>query len=147
MRTGSRGFSLIELIIVVMILGILAAIVLPRFTNASDNARDSSARTTLAYLRNQVELFKTQHNEAPPQEGMLWDLMQKQSSTAETNTTNPVGTKIGPYFRANPENPWNLMTRASSLSVDTQAGWYYKASPTTYELRLRNVDGSVNNQY
>jgi general secretion pathway protein G len=142
-----RAFSLIELIIVVLIIGILAAIVVPRFTNASDKARDSSARTTLTYLRNQIELFKTNHGNMPPQAGALWSLLQKSSSSAETATVNPTGTQFGPYLKSDPLNPWNNFTTANSAAVDVNAGWYYNASPTSYELRLRNLDGSVNYQY
>jgi general secretion pathway protein G len=142
-----RAFTLVELVVVVLLLGILAAIVLPRFTNASEQARDSSARTTLTYLRNQIELFKTQHGNTPPQKGTLWSLLQRSSGMSETATTNPSGVLYGPYFRSDPINPWNNLTTATADAVDTRAGWYYDASPTTYELRLRNIDGSVNYHY
>lgn len=147
MSHRSRAFTLVELVIVVLIIGILAAIVVPRFTNASDRARDSSARTTLTYLRNQIELFKTQHGNCPPQAGALWKLLQTTSDIAETTSPTPTGTHFGPYFRSDPLNPWNNFTTVNSATVDASAGWYYSASPTSYELRLRNMDGSVNYDY
>jgi general secretion pathway protein G len=142
-----RGFSLIELTIVILILGILAAIVVPRFTSASDQSRGVTAQTTLQYLRGQINLFATQHNNCPPQNGCLWVLMQRTSNPSETATTNPMGTMEGPYFRADPLNPWNNLTRASNTTADTNAGWYYTAGATTYELRVRNTDGTVNYEY
>jgi len=60
-----RGFTLIEILIVVVILGILAAIVIPQFTSASDQAAVSSVRSQLQTLRSQVHLYQVQTGEDP----------------------------------------------------------------------------------
>src|SRR4249919_1727150 len=62
-----RGFTLVVILIVVIILGILAAIVIPQFTNASQDARNSSLTSQLQTIRSQVELYKLQHlDQLPP---------------------------------------------------------------------------------
>jgi general secretion pathway protein G len=61
-----RGFTLIEILIVVVILGILAAIIVPQFTNAAQDAGVSSARSQLQTMRSQIELYRVQNNGAVP---------------------------------------------------------------------------------
>ena len=65
MRAKS-GFTLVEILIVVVILGILAAIVIPQFTEASTEAKTSSLVTDLQSMRSQLELYKVQHNDNLP---------------------------------------------------------------------------------
>src|SRR3989454_8098683 len=65
-RTNKSGFTLVEILIVVIILGILAAIVIPQFTNASSDARNSSLASLLQTIRSQVQLYKLQHGDALP---------------------------------------------------------------------------------
>ncbi len=61
-----RGFTLIEILIVVVILGILAAIIIPQFTDAAQDAGASSARSQLQTMRSQIELYRVQNNGATP---------------------------------------------------------------------------------
>ena len=56
-----RAFTLIEILIVVVILGILAAIVIPQFTDASQTAMESSLLTQLQTIRSQIELYNVQN--------------------------------------------------------------------------------------
>ena len=142
-----RAFTLAEILVVVVILGILAAIVIPQFTNATSNTRDTSVTTTLQYLRGQIELFKSQHASIPPQTGTLWTLLQTASDTTETASDTPTGTKYGPYFRNSPLNAWNGQTAVNNAATDTAAGWYYTANTADYELRIRNTNGSINYTY
>ena len=53
-----KGFTLIEILIVVILLGILAAIVVPMFTDASDDTRVSTCQANMATIRGQAELFR-----------------------------------------------------------------------------------------
>lgn len=62
---AEKGFTLVELLIVVIILAILAAIVVPQFASTTDDARASSADSTLAGLRAAIDIYYQQHGEYP----------------------------------------------------------------------------------
>src|SRR5258706_15408223 len=100
---GSRnsGFTLVEILIVVIILGILAAIVIPQFTNASTDARKNSMLSQLQTLRSQVQLFKLQHNDVLPD---LAAANQWSQLTSKTNLAGAVDTTatglFGPYLES-----------------------------------------------
>src|SRR4051794_36579461 len=66
---GARArpaFTLIEILIVVVILGILATIVIPQFSNASMTARENMLKDELRYLRTQIVVYKAQHHDVAP---------------------------------------------------------------------------------
>jgi len=63
-RRQPRGFTLIEILIVVVILGILAAIVIPQFTNASQDAQVSAVKSQLQTVRSQIELYRIKNGSA-----------------------------------------------------------------------------------
>src|SRR5258706_432358 len=94
------GFTLVEILIVVIILGILAAIVIPKFTNASSEAKRNTLAATLHSLRGQVELYMLQHGDKPPVlTGTDWTPLTDQT-TFGTQTT-------GPYIMTAPANSVN----------------------------------------
>jgi general secretion pathway protein G len=130
-RTQTRkGFTLIEILIVVIILGILAAIVIPQFTNASKEAKQSSLVTMVQSLRSQIALFKLQHNDMLPgaavlkdtggtwAEASFWDQMTKFSDLAGTTATaknTATGIVYGPYMQSIPVNPLVAAANASKV--------------------------------
>ena len=108
-----RGFTLIEILIVVVILGILAAVVVPQFTNAADDANDAAVRTQLQTLRGQIELYRAQ-NAADP------DLI-------DTGWTDMIE---GDYLMISPTNP---LTSSSSVAAAADEGvaWVWKNKSDT----------------
>src|SRR5256885_10143298 len=85
-RKSNKGFTLVEILIVVIILGILAAIVIPQFTNASQDARKSSLVSQLQTIRSQIELYKLQHRDAwPTSDGAVASAWVWSKMTAKTN--------------------------------------------------------------
>src|SRR3984885_15130465 len=107
-KSSRKGFTLVEILIVVIILGILAAIVIPQFTNASNDARNNSIASTLQTTRSQIELFKVQHGDTPP--AALWTVMLGKSTTTEIGPAAGAGTNFGPYLQQAPLNPCNGLT-------------------------------------
>jgi len=109
----SKGFTLVEILIVVIILGILAAIVIPQFTNASTDARRNSLSSQLQTLRSQIELYKLQHNDnAPAFTGATADLQWEQmTQQTDVNGTTGGTDDFGPYLQQNPTNPLNTNTQ------------------------------------
>ena len=62
---GQRGFTLVELLIVVIILAILAGIIIPQFTAATDDANQAAYDTNIANIRSAIDLYRQQHSEYP----------------------------------------------------------------------------------
>jgi general secretion pathway protein G len=108
--TAKKGFTLIEILIVVIILGILAAIVIPQFSSASSDAKKASLQSTVQTLRSQIALYKLQHGDKLPVLDTNWDALTKTS--AGDNGT------VGPYMQA---VPVNALTGKSVVKVGTAA--------------------------
>ena len=103
-RETRRGFTLIEILIVVIILGILAAIVIPQFSSASTDARNSSLSSTLATLRVQIQYYKLQHNDTLPDLTKTWDCLTHKTDIRGA-IDPPNGPTFGPYLQSPPINP------------------------------------------
>ncbi len=65
-RPIQAGFTLVELLIVVIIIAILAAIVVPQFSTATVDAQEATLDANLAAMRSAIELYRAQHNGAYP---------------------------------------------------------------------------------
>jgi general secretion pathway protein G len=128
MRAKS-GFTLVEILIVVVILGILAAIVIPQFTEASTEAKTSSLCTDLQTMRSQIELYKIQHNDALPGSGTASFVL---ALTGQTDVAGAVGTDYGPYLQKIPSNQFvdsdgiaEGAAAAPPIVTDGSVGWYF----------------------
>ena len=95
--SARAGFTLVEILIVVVILGILAAIVIPQFANASDNARQAAFKANLHHLITAGQLYLQKYGELPAQEAgaaLPAPLIAELPTTSEF----PLRTAIGGYW-------------------------------------------------
>ncbi|MFG0283425.1 MAG: prepilin-type N-terminal cleavage/methylation domain-containing protein [Phycisphaerales bacterium JB039] len=115
MRSKVRSaFTLVEILIVVIILGILAAIVVPQFTSASEDAQISNTETQLSTIRNQIELFRVRNNAQYPD--FLGALAGGWGDPAGA-TPAAQALRGGDYLRSEPINP-----RTRTLAGTTAPG-------------------------
>lgn len=109
-----NGFTLVEILIVVIILGVLAAIAIPQFSAASDDARTASLASDLQSVRDQLELYKFRHSGVYPDDVV----------TALTSSDGA----FGPYMMKFPSNPF-VTTNANQVDTTTlgggTCGWFY----------------------
>jgi len=144
----ARAFTLVEVLIVVLILGIIATIILPRFSNASATARASMLADNLRILRTQVQVFKGQHRGVPPgypncqpsqtptEEAFVAQMTQSSTADGATAPPNTPGYRYGPYVRQIPENPVNGKASVQIVpdsaefptAADDSHGWIYQPS-------------------
>lgn len=148
MSSRRSGFTLVEVMIVLAILALLAAIALPQLTSHKEEGKSSAMVSSLSVLRTAIDSYWTQHDKFPGQGGAAEFADQLLKSTNKAGTTGSgSGFGYGPYLR-NGKLPVNPLTGTSTVKVVTTIpaaptgteAWIY--SSTTGEVRC-NVAGKT----
>ncbi len=156
----TRAFTLVELIIVVSILGILAAIVLPEFQGHIQKAKEAAAKDNLRIFREVIERYASEHNGTPPGylngntstnavlPVFLPQITMHTNSTGGWKSSSAGGYSYGPYLLEIPENPLNnssvvyVVANNGSFPASEVAntGWLYHAPTKKVRLNTFGTD-------
>ena len=99
LSSKSRGFTLIELMVVLVIIGVLAALIVPNVLERADDARVTAAKTDVNNLMQALKLYKLDNQRYPTAEQGLSALVSKP-------TAPPVPGNWKPYLDKLPNDPW-----------------------------------------
>ena len=142
-----KGFTPTELIIVVIILCVIAAIVIPQFSAASEEAKLSILVSDLQTIRSQIQLYKLQHNsELPTKGGLTFDEAITRYTRADGTLASPQAPSdgvYGPYLHKMPKNPFNnsdiTSTGTSTPPGDDSSGWYFNITTGAFNANDSNA--------
>jgi len=95
----SAGFTLVEIMVVVVILGILAVLIVPRVLGRSDEARQAAAKHDIATVMQSLKLYRLDNGRYPTSEQGLQALVTKPASA-------PAPSNWKPYLDKVPKDPW-----------------------------------------
>ena len=139
------AFTLIEVLIVVVIMAILAATIIPQFTDSTKDAKTSTAKMNIATLRAQIQLYRTQHTGLNPSATLI-ELTKTTDINGDYSTTGPTYV-YGPYLRQIPVNPFTNSATVTTVASDLTAapagtgGWIY--NPTTGNIWIDSATAGI----
>jgi prepilin-type N-terminal cleavage/methylation domain-containing protein len=135
------AFTLIEVLIVVVIMAVLAATIIPQFTDSTKEARESSMVFNLHTMRAQIQLYKAQHNGKLPSATLA-------EMTKGTDISGANGSTYGPYMQSIPYNTINdnnVVTETTNdpavvgdVTAAGAGGWLY--NKTTGNIWIDHAD-------
>ena len=163
MNRKNSGFSLVELVIVIVILGIIAAVAIPRITSGSRNAGESALRANLQTLRNAIDWYYAEHGNTFPAakgdgtaladtpEAFATQLTQFSKLDGTVSATPDAAFPFGPYIRGSlpkltvgtniGKNTVAVVNQSAALAVNVAGGtaWIYNVA--TGEI-IANADNT-----
>ena len=157
MKRAERGFTLVEVLIVVTIIAILAGAVLPAFVDSSDDARDATLKHNLQSVRHQIQLFRAQHRgNWPGYAGipaflhMLGYSNEDGAFGMSKSATHPLGPYLPTQGLVNPFNGGTAWKNSSDPSGEVPdetmesagvvVGWFYDSNTGRISA---NAEGST----
>ena len=155
---GPGGFTLIEIMIVVVLLGILAAAVMPQFSNASLQSREAALKDNLRVMRTSIQVFRGHHedvcpgyangdeNSAPSEASLVAQLTGRTDVSGAVAVPPVVGT-FGPYMGKMTVNTINGLNSVLMVgngqpmpAADNSTGWQYKAETGEFRANSTGTD-------
>lgn len=159
-----KAFSLVEILIVVCILGILAAIVAPNYTNATTQAKEAAAKKSLQILRTSIQRYAIQHNEIPPGYAngdagsiplgayMVLQFTYPTNIMGQWSSSKSAEFCYGPYMNKFPTNPFNNKSDVFAFKdipvsdewtpANSTYGWLYVPQTKTMRINTFGTDSA-----
>jgi len=154
------GFTIVEVLIVVLLLAILAAVAVPGFSNASMEARASMLLEDLRIMRGQIRTFRVHHGDCPPgypdcdrtkaptEKAFFEHLTMASTAAGAVAKPDTDGFDYGPYLTSMPVNPVNDRASVQIVPDDGQVpevaddshGWIYHAATVTLRADAAGTD-------
>lgn len=130
-----RAFTLIEMVVVVLILGIVAAVAVPRMFGTADTAGENATRQQLGLLRTAVELYRTTNQQYPPGTDLALELQPFLRGPFPAPQMGDVRGMSGVLI----DNNADTQTAAVAANPPNNNGWVYK--PANGDIRLNITSG------
>ena len=153
------AFTLVEILIVVMILAILAAIVTPNIMGMTTISRETNLKENLSKIRAQIQVYRNHHNGFPTAADFIAQMTEYTNVAGQVSGFRTNEYRFGPYLEQMPTNPVTGVrdVRAAAAADDTSppgdadGGWWYNETTGAFYADLTDQhadqDGNQYNRY
>ena len=154
-----QGFTLVEILIVVIILSVLALIVVANIADIPSVARETNLKENLSKIRAHIEVYRNQHAGYPDADKFVEQMIKPTDFNGDVAEARDAKHIYGPYIEQMPANPMtNRRTLRTSDEADVMfppgdadGGWWYNAANGRFYADLRDDqtddDGLPYNRY
>jgi len=139
-RQLRKGFSLIEMVIVILILGIIAAVAAPRMFDTATTAEENTTRQQLAVLRNAIEMYRARSGIYPPTNQLPEAMAGMLNGPFPAPSIGSVRGDSAVYYDSDSDT-----TVPVAPDSNADGGWAYK--PANGSLKLNVAVGEVGNEW
>ena len=158
-----RGFSLVEILIVVVILGILAAIAIPKFASASSVSRENALKENLRLFRTQIGVYRVQHGDVFPgypgddstqtatEAAFISQMTEYTDNSGNVSASQGAPYTNGPYWSQTPLNTVGnlssvkMLAAGDTFTADGTTGWLYQPATGKVEPNQLGADSTGTN--
>ena len=137
------GFTLIEILMVVIILGVLATIIIGLFNNTTSDAATNSLKDDLRAIRGAIQIYYAQHGTYPALSTFETQMTQYTDVAGTTSATQSPSYRFGPYFITMPALPVGQNKGKTTVTTTTYVdgfGWQYDPTSGTFKPNCKDTE-------